>query len=92
MRDWVTFLGENVHALGRRRINAYVVRYVKIGYYMYFDATQPARGTKARMLSARYYGYTDQCVQFFYHMHGRHIGTLNVYTVASIQPRNYGAT
>lgn len=54
-----------------------------VGYYMYFDASPTVRGTTAKMFSARYYSYSDQCVQFYYHMFGRHIGTLNVYTVVS---------
>ena len=47
---------------------------------MYIEASRPHRnGDKARLLSPRYTDRQDMCVQFYYHMYGSGIGTLNVY-------------
>ena len=47
---------------------------------MYIEASLPHRnGDKARLLSPRYTDRQDMCVQFYYHMYGSGIGTLNVY-------------
>uniref|UniRef100_A0A668ADT2 MAM domain containing glycosylphosphatidylinositol anchor 1 n=1 Tax=Myripristis murdjan TaxID=586833 RepID=A0A668ADT2_9TELE len=61
----------------------------KEGYYMYIEASRPrAPGDKARLLSPLYNvtsvrgpkgsGRVPYCVSFYYHMKGKHIGTLNV--------------
>uniref|UniRef100_A0A8D0G5L0 MAM domain containing glycosylphosphatidylinositol anchor 1 n=1 Tax=Sphenodon punctatus TaxID=8508 RepID=A0A8D0G5L0_SPHPU len=59
------------------------------GYYMFIEASRPrVAGDKARLISplynitAKYY-----CVSFFYHMFGRHIGSLNLL----VRVRNKGA-
>ncbi|XP_013397767.1 MAM and LDL-receptor class A domain-containing protein 1-like [Lingula anatina] len=51
------------------------------GYYMYVEASSPRRnGDKAQLVSPVYSTTTQyQCLQFWYHMFGRNIGTLNVY-------------
>ncbi|XP_053331408.1 MAM domain-containing glycosylphosphatidylinositol anchor protein 2, partial [Spea bombifrons] len=61
----------------------------KHGFYMYIEASRPRmEGDKARLLSPLFniaqknpYGSsnTAYCFSFFYHMYGRHIGTLNTY-------------
>ncbi|KAI5108504.1 MAM domain-containing glycosylphosphatidylinositol anchor protein 1 [Silurus meridionalis] len=61
----------------------------KDGYYMYIETSRPRqKGDKARLLSPLYNvtaargpsgsGRVPYCVSFFYHMNGKHIGTLNV--------------
>lgn len=70
----------------------------KEGYYMYIEASRPrAPGDKARLLSPlfnmsslkgpRGSARVPYCVAFYYHMKGKHIGTLNVLLrVRSIAP------
>ncbi|KAM6942984.1 MAM domain-containing glycosylphosphatidylinositol anchor protein 1 [Xenentodon cancila] len=70
----------------------------KEGYYMYIEASRPrAQGDKARLLSPLFNvssvrgpkgsGRVPYCVSFYYHMKGKHIGTLNVLLrVRSIAP------
>ncbi|XP_057707315.1 MAM domain-containing glycosylphosphatidylinositol anchor protein 1 isoform X2 [Corythoichthys intestinalis] len=61
----------------------------KEGYYMYIEASKPrVQGDKARLLSPLFNVTTVRgpkgsnrvpyCVSFYYHMKGKHIGTLNV--------------
>ncbi|XP_066536221.1 MAM domain-containing glycosylphosphatidylinositol anchor protein 1 [Hoplias malabaricus] len=61
----------------------------KEGYYMYIETSRPRqKGDKARLLSPLYNvtaargpsgsGRVPHCISFFYHMNGKHIGTLNV--------------
>ncbi|XP_077568709.1 MAM domain-containing glycosylphosphatidylinositol anchor protein 1 isoform X1 [Stigmatopora nigra] len=61
----------------------------KEGYYMYIEASRPrVQGDKARLLSPLFNVTTMRsprgsnrvpyCVSFYYHMKGKHIGTLNV--------------
>ncbi|XP_013394481.1 uncharacterized protein LOC106161945 [Lingula anatina] len=50
------------------------------GHYMYVEASGRVKGDKARMTSTKYFANDHQCVQFHYHMYGRDMGTLNVYT------------
>ncbi|XP_015206049.1 MAM domain-containing glycosylphosphatidylinositol anchor protein 2 isoform X1 [Lepisosteus oculatus] len=61
----------------------------KQGFYMYIETSRPRReGEKARLLTPIFnvapknpYGATNSayCFSFYYHMYGRHIGTLNAY-------------
>lgn len=50
------------------------------GHYMYIEASAPSRpGQLARLFTPVYTAVSqDQCLQFYYHMYGRQIGTLNV--------------
>ena len=48
------------------------------GHYMYIEASGKSKGNNARLLSPKYRGMTSHCVEFYYHMHGRHAGTLTV--------------
>ncbi|KAI4892509.1 hypothetical protein NFI96_024488, partial [Prochilodus magdalenae] len=61
----------------------------KEGYYMYIETSRPReKGDRARLLSPLYNvtpargpsgsGRVPHCISFFYHMKGKHIGTLNV--------------
>ncbi|ELU04061.1 hypothetical protein CAPTEDRAFT_206663 [Capitella teleta] len=53
------------------------------GSYVYVEATAKDRGQRARLLSQRMFGQGEQCLQFWYHMYGHHVGTLNVYTMVN---------
>lgn len=52
------------------------------GHFMYIEASAKGRGKNAIIYSPLYRGLKEQCIAFFYHMNGRHIGTLNVYAKA----------
>ena len=49
---------------------------------MYIETSLPRRkGQKARLISPSYKSLpSGRCFQFWYHMYGKDIGTLNVYT------------
>lgn len=47
---------------------------------MYVEASTRGEGQTAHLISPKYQGMAEQCVEFYYHMYGRDIGTLNVYT------------
>ena len=48
---------------------------------MYIETSAPRRqGDKARLISPIYQPTYGRCMTFFYHMHGRGMGTLNVYS------------
>ena len=47
---------------------------------MYTEASSPrSRGDKARLISPTEPATTGSCLEFWYHMYGSQIGTLNVY-------------
>lgn len=47
---------------------------------MYIETSSPRRpNDTARILSPRYTDRSDMCMQFYYHMLGNGVGTLNVY-------------
>lgn len=52
-----------------------------LGHFMYIEVSPSNlnRGDLARLLSPRYPATQGSCLQFWYHMYGRTIGTLNVY-------------
>ncbi|XP_060073279.1 uncharacterized protein LOC132553085 [Ylistrum balloti] len=50
------------------------------GHFMYVEASGRRPGQTASLLSVKYRALTMQCVEFYYHMYGRTMGTLNVYT------------
>nr|KAG5714367.1 hypothetical protein BaRGS_018584 [Batillaria attramentaria] len=52
------------------------------GHFMYIEASAKGRGKNAIIYSPLYRGLKEQCIDFYYHMNGRHIGTLNVYAKA----------
>ena len=55
------------------------------GYYMYIEASSPRKKGDNAMIGSAVFTPTSTCkVRFFYHMYGRHIGTLNVYTRTNI--------
>ncbi|KAJ8050465.1 MAM and LDL-receptor class A domain-containing protein 2 [Holothuria leucospilota] len=54
------------------------------GIYTYIEASNPRPGDKARLVSQVFKNAGEYCVEFWYHMWGRDIDTLNVY----LQPTN----
>jgi hypothetical protein len=50
------------------------------GLYMYIEATSKTTGAKAQLISPDVTPAGSVCLQFYYHMYGRHIGTLAIYT------------
>ncbi|PIK45149.1 hypothetical protein BSL78_17989 [Apostichopus japonicus] len=71
----------------------------KRGYYMYIEANGKAEGSKAWFVSDRIAPTAGRCFDFWYHMYGSQVETLNLYqqTVSSITPNlvwsktgNYG--
>ena len=57
-----------------------VLVYFPLGFYMYTEASSPrSRGDKARLISPTNPATTGSCLEFWYHMYGTDIGTLNVY-------------
>ncbi|XP_075872850.1 MAM domain-containing glycosylphosphatidylinositol anchor protein 2-like [Nelusetta ayraudi] len=54
----------------------------KQGFYMYIETSRPRKdGDKARLLSPSFNVNANSatyCFAFYYHMHGKHIGALNV--------------
>nr|XP_033795427.1 MAM domain-containing glycosylphosphatidylinositol anchor protein 1 isoform X2 [Geotrypetes seraphini] len=66
------------------------------GYYMFIEASRPrVQGDKARLISPLYNvtakspSYrTSYCISFYYHMYGKHIGSLNLL----VRVRNIGST
>ena len=53
---------------------------------MYIEASAKGRGKNAIIYSPLYRGLKQQCLEFYYHMNGRHIGTLNVYAKVKKSP------
>lgn len=47
---------------------------------MYVEASGRSNNEKAVMYSPFYQSLDNLCLGFFYHMYGRQIGTLNVFT------------
>ncbi|XP_029657179.1 uncharacterized protein LOC115231256 [Octopus sinensis] len=55
------------------------------GHFMFIEASAKGRGHRAILKSPIYRAFNEQCVQFFYHMYGNHIGTLNVFTQTKME-------
>uniref|UniRef100_K1QMS6 MAM domain-containing protein n=1 Tax=Magallana gigas TaxID=29159 RepID=K1QMS6_MAGGI len=53
------------------------------GHYVYIEANGHRQGAKARLIAPSYSGRSSTCFQFYYNMHGQHIGTLSVYKKTS---------
>lgn len=50
------------------------------GHYMYLESSGKSKNQKAVLKSPKYRGLNPQCIEFYYHMYGRHTGTLTVYS------------
>lgn len=46
---------------------------------MYAEATQGMNGDITALQSPSFYHEEEACLQFYYHMFGKHIGSLNIY-------------
>ncbi|XP_071956933.1 MAM and LDL-receptor class A domain-containing protein 1-like [Antedon mediterranea] len=54
--------------------------YTKYGHYMYAEMSSPRQFRDVARLDSPVYPKTDgKCLQFWYHMYGQDIGTINVY-------------
>ena len=54
---------------------------------MFIETSSPRRqNDKARLMSPSYTDNSDICVQFWYHMYGNGVGTLNVYGMVRTHP------
>ncbi|XP_013397768.1 MAM and LDL-receptor class A domain-containing protein 1-like [Lingula anatina] len=52
-----------------------------LGYYIYIETSSPrVVNDTARISTPRFQVKGRQCLEFWYHMYGQHIGTLNVYS------------
>ncbi|XP_055957691.1 MAM and LDL-receptor class A domain-containing protein 1-like [Patella vulgata] len=54
-----------------------------MGYYIYLEASSPRILNDTAVIMSPYISPSDsnlQCLNFWYHMYGPHIGTLNIYT------------
>lgn len=64
--------------------------YVKTGHYVYIETSAPRRpNDTARILSPRYTDRSDMCMQFYYHMLGSGVGTLNVYAKVHLSKKRF---
>ncbi|EDO47787.1 predicted protein [Nematostella vectensis] len=55
------------------------------GYYMYIETSYPRKpGDKAWFLSPTYSKTSGKCLNFYYHMSGSHIGSLNIYVKSGL--------
>ncbi|XP_052068045.1 MAM and LDL-receptor class A domain-containing protein 1-like [Mytilus californianus] len=50
------------------------------GHYIYLEGSDVEEGMKSELTSKTISTYGDTCFTFWYHMYGKDIGTLNVYT------------
>lgn len=57
------------------------VTFIFSGHYIYIETSAPrVAGDKARLISASFTASnSDQCLEFWYHMYGTNVGSLNVY-------------
>ena len=60
-------------------INATCWTYNLLGRYLYVEASNRQGGDKARLQSGWFIQTQELCLQFWYHMHGEEIGSLNIY-------------
>lgn len=74
-----------IYQLRLRMIDAIWVNFSKyfVGHYVYIEANGHRQGAKARLIAPSYSGRSSTCFQFYYNMHGQHIGTLSVYKKTS---------
>lgn len=63
---------------------------VETGHYVYIETSAPRRpNDTARILSPRYTDRSDMCMQFYYHMLGNGVGTLNVYAKVHLSEKRF---
>ncbi|XP_070566390.1 MAM and LDL-receptor class A domain-containing protein 1-like [Ptychodera flava] len=59
------------------------------GHYMYIEASSPrVAGDVARMMTVSQPATSGQCLEFWYHMYGSKVGTLNVYAMDGNQTQS----
>lgn len=52
--------------------------FIVLGTYIFIEASQRSPGDRARLVSDWLAPNKAACLQFWYHMYGRHIGELNI--------------
>jgi hypothetical protein len=65
----------------------FLILYVSGGMYMHIEASNAARNAKAQLVSPDVTVPGELCLQFYYHMYGSHIGTLNVNITTKYQSK-----
>ncbi|XP_071956925.1 MAM and LDL-receptor class A domain-containing protein 1-like [Antedon mediterranea] len=53
------------------------------GKYMFIASSEQSKGTRAWLYSHTFPASTSQCLEFYFHMYGNHVGYLNVYIMAA---------
>ncbi|KAK3094637.1 hypothetical protein FSP39_004295 [Pinctada imbricata] len=77
--DWTRGQGGTPSA-GTGPDEDHTCKHPKAGHFMFIEASVKAPRQSAIMYSPKYRGFNGLCIGFYYHMYGRHVGTLNVYT------------
>ena len=57
----------------------YIVSVLFLGYYIYGEASGCIAGQVVRLLSKEYPSTSGRCMTFWYNMHGKTMGTFNIY-------------
>ena len=52
--------------------------FIALGIYIFLEASQRSPGDRARLISDWLAPNRSACLQFWYHMHGTHLGALNI--------------
>lgn len=82
--DWIRHVGRTPSSGTGPEVD-HTCREKNSGHYMYIEASGKANGLKATLISPKYRGLTAQCLSFYYHMYGSHVGNLNVYTTTDLE-------
>jgi len=59
------------------------------GHYMYTESSKGERGDEAKLSFPEFNVMSDQSVRFYYHMHGRDIGTLKLTITDALSKTDY---
>jgi hypothetical protein len=58
--------------------------FLTAGWYMFIETSSPrVHGEKARYISPPVIPHGPKCLEFYYHMYGAHVDTLNMYVKTS---------
>ena len=64
------------------KMNFTNLNFIHVGWYIYIETSSPrVQGDKARLISPLVTSSSNaRCLEFWYHMYGADVNTLNVYT------------